>query len=362
MTKILVIEDHNDLREDIVEMLHLEGYESYGAENGVVGVEIAKKELPDLIVCDIMMPKMNGFEVLEVLRAVPETAVIPFIFLTAKTERLDMRQGMVLGADDYLMKPFDVDELLKSISTQLKKRAELNETVNRRMEQLRENIVTALPHELRTSLNTIIGYSDILQAEAQVLRPDQIVSWSGHIHTAAYRLYRLVENYLYYVRLQMLIQRNEPPHIEQVVGDLAPVIEVEAQRIASKHKREDDLVIEVKSSQNLNLNYADAVKIISELIDNSFKFSQKGQKVRVNACTEDSFYAIYFKDEGIGINSEQVKNIGAYMQFDRWKHEQQGMGLGLAIVKLFAQLYDAEFKIGGVLGEGTTASIRFKQS
>lgn len=362
MTKILVIEDHKDLREDVVEMLELEGYESFGAENGVVGVEIAKRELPDLIVCDIMMPKMDGFEVLETLRAVPDTAVIPFIFLTAKTERLDMRQGMVLGADDYLMKPFDVEELLKSISTQLRKRVELNEAVNQRMEQLRENIVTALPHELRTSLNTIIGYSDILQAEAQILRPDQIVSWSGHIHKAAYRLYRLVENYLYYVRLQMLIQKNETRSIEEPVNDICSIVENETKRIADKYKRQDDLQIDIESSQGLNLNYADIVKIIYELADNAFKFSEKGQVVQVKACVEDDTYAVYFQDEGIGMSPEQIENIGAYMQFDRWQHEQQGMGLGLAIVKLFAEIYDAEFDINGVLGEGITAYIRFKQN
>jgi CheY-like chemotaxis protein len=361
MTKILVIEDNNDLREDVVEMLELEGYETYGAENGIEGVEKARQKIPDLILCDIMMPKMDGYEVLEALRAVPDTAVIPFIFLTAKTERIDMRQGMVLGADDYLMKPFDVDELLNSISAQLQKRAELNEVVNRRMKQLRENIVTALPHELRTSLNTIIGYSDILQAEAHSLRPDQIVSWSGYIHKAAYRLYRMVENYLYYVRLQMMIQKGEPINIEEPVGNIAPIIEVEARRIAESYKRADDLVLEVESSVTLNLNYVDIVKIIHELLDNSFKFSQKGQRVQIKGYIEDNIYAVCFLDEGIGISAEQAQNIGAYMQFDRWLHEQQGMGLGLAVVKLFAQFYDAEFSIEGVPDQGSKVCIRFKQ-
>lgn len=361
MTKILVIEDNKDLCEDIVEMLDLEGYEAFKAENGKIGIKIAQREHPDLIICDIMMPEMNGFEVLEILRANSDTAVIPFIFLTAKTERLDMRQGMVLGADDYLTKPFDVDELLNSIATQLQKRDDMNADVDRRMEQLRENIVTALPHELRISLNTIIGYSDILQAEAQILRPDQVILWSGHIHDAAYRIYHLVENYLYYVRLQMMIEKGESIKVEEIIGNIAPIIGSLAHRIAETHKRVDDLVVEVEDSSELKLNHSDIIKIVHELLDNAFKFSAKGQAVRITACVEDSFYAIYFRDEGIGISSEQSENIGAYMQFDRWLHEQQGVGLGLAVVKQFAELYNAEFTIKGVLEQGSTACIRFKQ-
>src|SRR5690349_18566274 len=111
VTKVLVIEDSADLRDDLIEMLTLDGYETKGAENGRVGVQVAQQIMPDLIVCDIMMPEMDGYDVLMALRRDPETAGIPFIFLTARTEHIDRRQGMVLGADDYLTKPFDVQEL-----------------------------------------------------------------------------------------------------------------------------------------------------------------------------------------------------------------------------------------------------------
>src|SRR5690606_30064941 len=121
MKKILVIEDNNEIRENIVEILELDGYEAMEAANGVEGVQVALKEVPDLIICDIMMPELDGYGVLHILSKKEATAGIPFIFLTAKAERSDMRKGMNLGADDYLTKPFDDTELLEAIEVRLKK-------------------------------------------------------------------------------------------------------------------------------------------------------------------------------------------------------------------------------------------------
>lgn len=118
---ILIIEDHQDIRENIIEILELYGYQPVGAVNGKEGLEKAKLIKPDLIICDIMMPELDGYSVLKLLGQHPETATIPFIFLTAKAERTDMRRGMNLGADDYLTKPFEESELLEAIESRLRK-------------------------------------------------------------------------------------------------------------------------------------------------------------------------------------------------------------------------------------------------
>ncbi|MBC7655204.1 MAG: response regulator [Oligoflexus sp.] len=118
---ILIIEDNTDIRESTSEILELANYQTLVAENGKIGVELAQKHLPDLIVCDIMMPELDGYGVLYLLSKNTDTSVIPFIFLTAKTERLDFRKGMEMGADDYLTKPFDDIELLNAIEIRLKK-------------------------------------------------------------------------------------------------------------------------------------------------------------------------------------------------------------------------------------------------
>lgn len=121
MNKILIIEDNQDIRENIQEILELDGYEVKAASNGKEGVKLALEESPDLILCDIMMPELDGYGVLHILSKKEETLGIPFIFLTAKAERTDVRKGMSLGADDYIIKPFDDTDLLNAIDNRLKK-------------------------------------------------------------------------------------------------------------------------------------------------------------------------------------------------------------------------------------------------
>lgn len=124
-TTVLIIEDNDDIRESTKEVLELTGYRVFTAPHGKAGVDEALKQLPDIILCDIMMPELDGFGVLYMLSKHPETASTPFIFLTAKAERADMRKAMEMGADDYLTKPFDELELLNAIETRLKKRQQL---------------------------------------------------------------------------------------------------------------------------------------------------------------------------------------------------------------------------------------------
>jgi DNA-binding response OmpR family regulator len=123
MKKILLIEDNSDVRENTTEILELAGYNVIAAPNGKIGVDLAQKNKPDLIICDIMMPELDGYGVLHILARKVETSTIPFIFLTAKTEKTDIRKGMNLGADDYLTKPFDDTDLLNAIEARLRKTA-----------------------------------------------------------------------------------------------------------------------------------------------------------------------------------------------------------------------------------------------
>lgn len=125
MRKVLLIEDSVDVRETTQEILELADYEVLVAENGKIGVELAKKELPQVIICDIMMPEMDGYTVLKILGRNPQTSTIPFIFLTAKAEKSDFRKGMTLGADDYLTKPFDETDLLDAVEARIDKREKL---------------------------------------------------------------------------------------------------------------------------------------------------------------------------------------------------------------------------------------------
>lgn len=143
MKKILLIEDNKLVRENTSEILELSGYKVLTAKNGKEGVELAQSEKPDLIVCDIMMPVLDGYGVLHLLAKNNETASIPFIFLTAKTERSDMRKGMEMGADDYVTKPFDEVELLNAIERRLKKSELMRKEFSKNIEGLNEFISSA---------------------------------------------------------------------------------------------------------------------------------------------------------------------------------------------------------------------------
>lgn len=143
MKKILLIEDNKEMRENTAEILELANYKVVTAANGKAGVEMAIKENPDVIVCDIMMPDLDGYGVLYLLGKNPATAGIPFIFLTAKAEKSDLRKGMSMGADDYLTKPFDEMELLNAVETRLKKSALFKKEFSQNIEGLDEFLNTA---------------------------------------------------------------------------------------------------------------------------------------------------------------------------------------------------------------------------
>ena len=140
--KILVVEDSDDLRENIISLLEINDYEVIIAENGYDGLQLAIKEVPDLIISDRMMPVMEGTQMLQELRNNSITSNIPFIFLTAKSSKADIRDGMNYGADDYLPKPFEANDLLTAVKTRLTKKIKTDEILNK----VYKNISQSIPH------------------------------------------------------------------------------------------------------------------------------------------------------------------------------------------------------------------------
>ena len=187
--KILIIEDNKDVRENISEILSLSGYDTLTASNGKEGVEAALKMQPDLILCDIMMPELDGYGVLRILSKNQASASIPFIFLTAKTEMTDMRRGMTLGADDYITKPFDDVELLDTIEVRLqKKRPATNPDATPASTMslpTGEQIFNSLQTVFADSETRIIRKKDLLYSEGQTCRNVYLISSGKAISTKA---------------------------------------------------------------------------------------------------------------------------------------------------------------------------------
>jgi CRP-like cAMP-binding protein/CheY-like chemotaxis protein len=176
--RILIIEDNDDIRESTAEILELANYEVFQAENGRKGVDLANTHNPDLILCDIMMPELDGYGVLYLLNKNPQTAATPFIFLTAKAERMDMRKGMEMGADDYLVKPFDDVELLNAIETRLSKKQKQEQFYSKSIDRLSSLV----------SGNGGIKELDKLMAERKVraIKKKQIIYYEGDMVSGIY--------------------------------------------------------------------------------------------------------------------------------------------------------------------------------
>ncbi|MFB3056319.1 MAG: response regulator [Ignavibacteriaceae bacterium] len=349
MEKILIIEDEHLILDSISEYLQLEGYECLKAISGEEGIQEANDETPDLIVCDIKMPGLNGHEVLKELRANPRTSTIPFIFLSALVKKSDLRKGMILGADDYLTKPFEPEDLLDSVKTRLEKHS----AIKKRMETLRDSIAHALPHELQTPLVTIMGYAEMLSAKFKESSDDEAWEFTEAIQQAGVRLNRLVRNFIFYEKLQLMSTDSQSTASSKGVSEITPDLVIDiSHKVADRFNRKDDLDISVEKSV-IAVPKTYFLILIEELLDNAYKFSTKGTKVTLSGNNKDEYYRLIITDKGRGMTEEQLANIGAYLQFDRDKYEQQGMGLGLTISMKIAEIYGGAIKINSKYGDST---------
>ena len=355
MKKILVIEDDPTLRMEITAILTLEGFEVMEADNGLLGLKLAISVLPDMILCDIMMPEMDGMEVLKELRINESTRLIPFVFLTALAERSSLRLGMETGADDYISKPFTRDELLHAIEAHLGKAFAITKKHDTEMRSLREMIISKIPHEMYTPLHGILGFSEVLREDAMNIKPEEIKKISEYITISADRLLNLVNRYNYFIYL--FANNSARERVEYKAGASKQMLTEILKSAACEYKRQDDLNFSLCEGY-INIPETELETMIRELIDNAFKFSAEGSKIQMKSLCNKENYTIIIEDQGRGISIENIKKIGAFQQFDRNIYEQQGSGLGLAMAKLIVDLNGGKFIIKSELGTGTTITVR----
>lgn len=358
MDKILVIEDEQAVRDVIVDMLDAENFYPVSAQNGQIGVKLAHKHLPDLIICDVMMPEMDGYEVLTHLRQSPETATIPFMFLTAKADKTDVRQGMELGADDYLTKPFTRHELLQAIAARLQRKSAVERKSQESLEELRNNISMSLPQELHTPLHTIIQSAEELINDFNSIEPAEILDLSESIHSSATYLYRLIQNFLLMAELSVIstdLEQIKALRSRRINYSRAVVAQV-AEKVAQSYNRSTDLKLELSES-TAQISELKLKKIAEELIDNAFKFSPAGTPVRIITFQHEGTFTLYIADQGLGMKTDQISKIGAYLQFAREVYQQGGAGLGLAIAKRLTELHDGELLIESIAHKQTVVRV-----
>jgi signal transduction histidine kinase len=356
--KILVIDDEEWLREMVHLALTQKGYDVIEAANGAAGIEVARKDLPDLILCDVNMEKVDGYLALSSLRNEPTTASIPFILMTGLADNAGMRHGMELGADDYLPKPFTIDALYAAVEARLKKVEAVRQEAEKKLADLRDNISLMLPHELRTPLNGILAYGEILAADAGGLPAHEIAEMGQVIRDSGKRLERLIENFLIYAQIELL--GTDPQKLlalrKKRTAAPAKLIEMHAREQAQAAHRPEDIAFEL-ADVPVPISEDYLAKIVDELVHNAFKFSQAGTKVRVTLADAQNAVTLTVTDQGRGFSTEHITKVGAYMQFDRKMQEQQGQGLGLTIAKRLTELHGGTLAIQSQRGGGTTNVI-----
>jgi len=359
---ILIVEDEAALLRLTQALLLDEGYNVQAANNGGAALRALEVSRPDLIISDIMMPEMDGYALYDAVRSRPEWTTIPFIFLTAKAEKTDIRRGKELGAEDYITKPFDPEDLIAAVRGRLQRARVVQQAIGADFAQLKQQLVRMLSHELRTPLTTILGYSEFALEEMDTLPPETFQEVLTNIQRGATRLHELTEALLLLVRLDAG-QIAREYELEAVVRpDLARVIAAVVSRYeAPAALRGVTLALQPAAEvAPIRLHAAFMADAVGRLLDNAIKFSPRdqGRRVTVEVRPAPGGVEIVVADAGVGIAAADLPHLfERFRQIDRGKLEQQGVGVGLAIAQALIRLHDGEIRVSSVQGQGSTFTI-----
>lgn len=346
----------------ISSILESDGYVVKIAADGVEALQMMEESAPDLILADIMMPRMDGFAFYEEVRSVPKWVSIPFIFLTAKSEKEDVLRGKALGAEDYIVKPFNPQELSIAVGARLKRAQAIESATEAKFDELKHQIVTVLGHELRTPLTYISGYTELALDDVSDMPPNSVQDFLQGIKMGADRLVKLVEDLLLLVRLDTNQVGKDIRNYTVEHQNLGEIVKNTIRRYEQK-SQEQGVSLDVYSEPDLPTvricepHFMDA---LGRLVENGIKFS-RGEEMQVTVSVQalDDVVEIAVSDKGVGIPSDKVDLVfERFSQIDRERMEQPGTGIGLAIAKELIEVQGGEITVESTPGEGSIFTIR----
>jgi two-component system sensor histidine kinase/response regulator len=356
---ILLAEDDDILRRGVTELLEASGYHVHAAADGVAALCLLEEltDPPDLIISDIAMPLMDGYQLLTTVRARAKWLSIPFIFLTAKAAKEDIRLGKLQGVDDYITKPFDLHDLLIAVQSTLNRSKQLSALQEQEMESLRQQILAILNHEFRTPLTYIVAYANLMAASPTFAHSDELRKYVDGILLGSERLAHLIESLLLLAEMesgngQKIFERRKVV-IEDVNVLLGEVIAEFQEKAAERHLTlrliADDGALPIVGDPE----YLSAA--LRHLVENSIKFSPEHGEIIVSISLEahDNTAVIMISDEGANTPAEKRERLfEPFYQHDRDDTEQQGIGAGLAIARHVAMLHGGRVDIAGDAEQG----------
>jgi two-component system sensor histidine kinase/response regulator len=331
------------------------------ASNGVEALDLLGDVKPDLIISDIMMPDVDGYQFHAQVRRRPELLAIPFIFLTARGGRDDIRRGKELGVDDYLTKPFDEEDLLIAVRAKLSRWEDLKRIQDEQIADLKHKILLTLSHEFRTPLAYIINYAQMLEVDQDEISPQDFAQFMQGIRRGAVRLNRLVEDFILLVEIETGEAQRAYYRRRRDIADAGTWLRVIAR--SHTHAAEaNNLKLELQIPEGLPGILADEAYLsdaVGRLIENAIKFSTpESEWVRVKASADETHLRVTVEDQGVGIQTDEMERLfNVFHQIDRAKQEQQGTGSGLAICSAFVELHGGNVTVDSKPGEGSAFTI-----
>ncbi len=354
MNRVLIVEDDAVARRQLAQLFRFENFEVAEAESGEAGIAAASDVAPDLVVCDIMMPGIDGFGVLEALRNRPSTALTPFIFLTAKAGSRDVRQGMNEGADDYITKPFDPEALLTSARRRLARRRVQLEEAERRAADTGMLAAAALPREMEGCLERLETLSEMLASRCDAgWQPGEI---GKSLKTEVMRLRTLSQRLRLYAELPNLYARRFSSSSSTTATCSTQIAADTAHAVANQWGRGGDLGV-TSSVATAPLPAGTLEIVVRELVDNACKFSRASTRIDLNVEPEDVCWKIAIADRGKGMPAQQIRDIGAFKQFWNGSERPCGLGIGLVLVQTLVRLHGGEVQIESRPGAGTRVCV-----
>lgn len=332
---VLIVEDDEIIRENIKEYLEINGFEVFESDNGKSGLSIARNDSPDIIISDIMMPEMNGIEMIAELKKNTNTSLIPVILITAKVESKDVREGMTVGADDYITKPFDLEDLLHSVNTQIEKKNKINDHIQLEYTKSFEHWKNIANHELFTPINVIQNVYHLISNQSKL--DDEL---DGIFKLSITRLKRTISNLLLLsgvFQIENNFKYTSAFEFERQIKSI--IVDILDNEISKD-------IFDI----NYNLPEYFFLKeyfflIIKEIMDNAYKFSKPGTRVSIDVSIENDFFVFTSINKNKIDNNIPINNSRAFTQVARDSYEQQGLGLGLYIINRISAMFKDTFSI-----------------
>ncbi|HUI31010.1 MAG TPA: response regulator [Candidatus Acidoferrales bacterium] len=354
---ILLVDDEQANLELFSTILTEEGYRVLSAARGDDALHLLETSKPDLIISDIYMPEMGGFEFYEKVQKVQELRSVPFIFLSALSDWQHVREGKELGADDYLTKPVDIDELVTTVKGKLKRAASLRSAMQSEFETLKEQILSTLSHELNTPLTYIIGFSEIIGNSESPIPMDELKEFAGLIRQGGDRLKNFVDDFLEAVQIDSgkTAEYYSRSKKEFNLSESITLLSREYAMVATEKnvQFQSDVPDELRVMGSETL-IRDA---IGRILSNAVKFTSEGN-VKVCARPDGNIVQLEIADTGVGIPEKELPRVcEKFYQVNKDKQQQQGAGLGLYIANNLAKINHCELAISSIEGVGTKVTL-----